>query len=132
MRLDSLLTVPPIYRWAITLIVVGVVVALSIAPGIERPGDSFFSWLIVNTATPIQKAMHVGVYAILAVLWMWTLQSVESRVVRVALTLLATVGLGAMLEWHQTRVPGRFGTVADVFLNAVGAIIGLLAALLLL
>jgi VanZ family protein len=37
-----------------------------------------------------------------------------------------------MLEWHQTRVPGRFGTVADVLLNLIGAIIGLIAAMFLL
>ena len=91
-----------------------------------------FSWLVVNTATPIQKAMHVAVYAVLAMLWMWTLESVESRVIRVVLTLVVCVGLGAMLEWHQTRIPGRFGTVADVVLNVVGVIAGLIAALLLL
>ena len=75
----KILSIAPAYRLAITLVFVGVVVALSIAPGIARPGDSMFSWLVVNTATPIQKAMHVAVYALLAVLWMWTLESVESR-----------------------------------------------------
>ena len=128
----KILSIAPAYRLAITLVFVGVIVALSIAPGIERPGDSMFSWLVVNTAKPIQKAMHVAVYALLAVLWMWTLESVESRPARLALTLVACVGLGAMLEWHQTRVPGRFGTVADVVLNTIGAVLGLLAALLLL
>jgi len=91
-----------------------------------------FSWLVVNTATPIQKAMHVAVYALLAVLWMWTLDSVESRAIRVAVTLAVCVGLGAVLEWHQTQVPGRFGTVADVVLNVIGAIVGLIAAFFLL
>ena len=126
-----ILSIAPAYRLGITLVFVGLVIALSIAPGIERPNDSLFGWLVVNTATPIQKAMHVGVYAALAVLWMWTLESVESRVMRISLTLVATVGLGAILEWQQTRVPGRFGTVADVLLNMLGAILGLFAALLL-
>ena len=76
--------------------------------------------------------MHVAVYAALALLWMWTLESVESRIVRIALTLIATIGLGAVLEWHQTRVPGRFGTLFDVALNALGALLGLAMALLLL
>ena len=130
--MDSLLAVQLVYRWAITLAFAGIVVILSITPGIERPGDTIFGWLIVNTATPLQKALHVVVYAALAALWMWTLASVESRVARIALTLVLTVGLGATLEWHQTQVPGRFGTLADVVLNAVGAIAGVLAALLLL
>ena len=132
MTMLKILSIAPAYRLVITLVFVGVVIALSIAPGIERPGDSIFSWLVINTAKPIQKAMHVAVYALLAVLWMWTLASVESRVARIAVTLLVTVGLGAMLEWHQTRVPGRFGTVADVILNVIGAIAGLLIALILL
>ena len=128
----KILAIAPGYRLAITLVFVGFVIALSIAPGIESPGDSMFSWLVVTTATPVQKAMHVAVYAALALLWMWTLQSVESRLARIALTLVATVGLGAILEWQQTRVPGRFGTVSDVLLNLVGAVLGLLAALFLL
>ena len=128
----KILSIAPAYRLGITLVFVGVVIALSIAPGIERPGDSIFSWLVVHTAKPMQKAMHIAVYALLAMLWMWTLDSIESRAMRIALTLVACVGLGAVLEWHQTQVPGRFGTVADVVLNVVGVIAGLIAALILL
>jgi VanZ family protein len=91
-----------------------------------------FVWLVVHTATPVQKALHVGIYGALAVLWMWTLEPIESRLLRIVLALVASVGLGALLEWHQTRVPGRFGTVLDVILNAAGAIAGLLLALALL
>ena len=36
------------------------------------------------------------------------------------------------MEWRQTKVPGRFGTVNDVVLNAAGAALGLLAAIVLL
>ncbi len=107
------------------------VVALSIAPGLGRPDDTLFSWLVLNTATPIQKALHIVVYAVLAVLWMWTLHSVESRATRAILAFAATAGMGAVLEWHQTRVPGRYGTIADVILNVIGVIVGLVLAVLL-
>lgn len=130
--MNFLLSAPPVYRWAITLVFVGIVVALSIVPDIGKSDDTVFSWLVVNTATPIQKAMHITSYAILAVLWMWTLASVESRFVRIALVLVLTVGLGALLEWQQTRVPGRFGSVTDVLLNTLGAVAGLIVAILLL
>ncbi len=131
-KLNWILSIAPVYRWATTLIFAGIIVVLSVTPGIEKPGDSLFEWLVVNTTTPVQKAMHFGVYAILAILWMWTLDSVESRIIRIALACVATVGLGALLEWYQTRVPGRFGTVFDVLLNAAGAIVGLFVALFLL
>ena len=127
-----ILSIAPTYRLGITLIFVGLIVALSIAPGVERPGDTFFNWLVINTATPIQKAMHVGVYALLAVLWMWSLERIDSRFRRASLTLLITVGLGVLLEWYQIQVPGRFGTVTDVLLDLAGVLIGLIAALFLL
>lgn len=130
--MDWLLGIPAAWRWLVTLGFVGVIVTLSVTPGIEKSGDSVFVWLVVHTATPVQKLMHVAVYAVLAALWVWTLEAIESRAVRAAAALVLSVGLGAVLEWHQTRVPGRFGTVLDVILNAAGAIAGLLVALVVL
>ena len=129
---DWLLSVSASWRWIITLILAAIVVALSISPGVEQSGDNIFVWVIVRTPTLIQKIMHIATYAALAMCWMWTLESIESRAVQISLTIIATVGLGAVLEWHQTNIPGRFGTVFDVALNALGAAIGLALALLLL
>jgi len=130
--MDWLLSAPPALRWALTLAFAGVVIVLSITPGVERPDDTVFGWLVLNTATTLQKALHVVIYAVLALLWMWTLEPIQSRWLRGALTLAACVGMGALLEWHQTRVPGRFGSIADVLLNLAGAILGLAAAFLFL
>lgn len=130
--MDWLLSISAPIRWGITLAFVAIVVALSVAPGVARPGDNVFVWIVVNTPGPLQKVMHVAVYAFLAMLWMWTLESIESRALRIALVALATVGLGVVLEWYQTQVPGRFGTIIDVALNIVGTLIGLIAAALLL
>jgi hypothetical protein len=130
--LDWVLSVPALTRWGVTLVFAALVIALSITPGVARPGDNAFVWLIVSTPAPLQKLMHVVVYATLALLWMWTLASVESRAVRITLVILITVGLGAILEWHQTRVPGRFGTVFDVLLNIIGTLIGIIAAFLIM
>jgi hypothetical protein len=130
--LDWVLSVPALTRWGVTLVFAALVIALSITPGVARPGDNAFVWLIVSTPAPLQKLMHVVVYATLALLWMWTLASVESRAVRITLVMLITVGLGAILEWHQTRVPGRFGTVFDVLLNIIGTLIGIIAAFLIM
>ena len=130
--LDWVFSVPAAARWGITLVFAGLVVALSVTPGIARPGDNAFVWIVVNTPAPLQKLMHTVVYAALTLLWIWTLESIESRVLRISLTLLATVGFGALLEWHQTRVPGRFGTIFDVLLNTLGAAVGLIIALLIL
>lgn len=123
---------PLAYRYAVALAFVAIVVVLSITPGVAKPGDSVFVWLVVNTATPVQKVMHVAVYALLCALWIWSFEPVQSKFLRIGLAVAVTISLGATLEWHQTQVPGRFGTVADVLLNAAGAAAMALLALLLL
>jgi len=131
-NLSQFLSLPALYRWLLTILFVGLVVILSVTPGRAQPGDSIFVWLVVNTPTPLQKLMHVAIYAALALLVMWSLEAVESRTARIALTFVLTVSLGAVLEWYQTLVPGRFGTIIDALLNAIGAVAGLLIGLLIL
>lgn len=126
------LDIPAGYRWLITLVFIGIIIVLSVTPDRGLPGDSIFSWLVVNTAPPIQKLLHVVCYAMIAALWAWTLDAVEPRPLRLAIALTLTIGLGAVLEWYQTQIPGRFGTLADVMLNSIGALAGLIVAIVFL
>ncbi len=123
------LSLPIIYRWLITLVFVGIVVVLSVTPGRFQTGDSVFVWIVANTPTLLQKIMHVAIYATLALLFMWALETIESRLTRIVLTLVLAFSLGIVLEWYQTMVPGRFGTIVDVLLNVSGAVVGVVAAL---
>ena len=107
------------------------IIFLSIVPGQARRGDSAFVWLVSVTPTPIQKMSHVVAYAVLALLLMWTLDRIQSIPIKIGVVLALTVVTGAGLEWYQTSVPGRFGTLADVILNTAGAMAGMLAAVLL-
>ena len=126
------MTTPISIRWIITLALVVAVIVFSVMPGHARSGDSVFVWLAALTPTPLQKLMHFLVYAGLTWLWAWTLEGIAPRSMRLLVAFALSVGLGAALEWYQTRVPGRFGTLLDVLLNSAGAIVGLVAALLLL
>ena len=130
--MKQLLDVSAPYRWALTLSFVLLITTLSLTPGHGSPDDSVFVWLLVNTAKPVQKLMHVISYAALAVLWMWTLSAVRSRAQRIAVTLLLTVALGLVLEVLQLGVAGRFGTISDVLLNVIGAIAGSILAIIVL
>jgi hypothetical protein len=129
---NALVTVPAGYRWALTLAIAALIIGLSITPGAPRPGDNVFSWLYAGTPPTAQKILHVIMYAVMAFLWMWTLAGIESSRTRLFLSLALTTGLGFGLEWYQTRVPGRFGTLIDMLLNALGAVIGLLAAVIII
>jgi VanZ family protein len=119
-------------RWFITLSFAVLLIVLSVTPGDSQKNDSIFVWLIASTPTLLQKIMHVAAYAALAFLWVWTLEHIKQEPMRLAMAFALTLGLGIALEWFQTLVPGRFGTLFDIILNSFGAIAGLIAAILLL
>lgn len=118
----------PADRLVLTLCLMALVALLSLVPGDSGSARQGTGWLVVKTPVPIQKLMHVCLYAVLALLLVWTLEVMEVIAYRYAIAFLAAAGFGALMEWCQTRVPGRFGTFSDVGLDATGAAIGLLAA----
>jgi len=105
---------------------------VSLIPGHPKPDDSAFVWLVAEMPTLLQKVLHVCLYGVLALLLVWTLDSIQPRTYRFLIALIIAVAFGAVMEWCQTKVPGRFGTAFDVALNAAGAALGLLAAIFLL
>jgi VanZ family protein len=125
-------TIPVPSRWLITLSFAVLLIVLSVTPGDSRKDDSIFAWLVVSTPTLVQKIMHVTAYAALAFLLAWTLDNIEPKVARMVTTFVLAVSLGIALEWYQTMVPGRFGTLFDILLNSLGVVAGLIAATLLL
>ena len=101
----------------------------ALIPGCPRPGDSVFLHLVAKTPALIQKILHFCLYGVLVMLLAWSLESIQSNTYRFVTAYIIAVVFGAVMEWCQTRVPGRFGTVYDVALNAAGAALGLLAAI---
>ncbi len=116
-------------RIVITLCFMALLVVASIIPGRAEPGDSVFIWLVAKTPTLLQKALHICLYAILTLLWVWTLDAIQSKSQRLVIAVSVAVCFGAAMEWYQTKVPGRFGTIFDVALNAAGALLGIFAAI---
>ena len=81
---------------------------------------------------PWQKSLvgisgHVLGYAGLGILWWRALAAGQSASARrtLALALLLTTLYAISDEYHQTFVPGRSGTPADVLIDAAGAVLGL-------
>ena len=97
----------------------------------------FLHWFLPNAAPDIlavlhagiRKAMHLGEYGILALLWYRALRHPE--VPWQASVGLIAFGLSMLFagvdEFHQSFVPGRGASIADVGLDSVGAAIPLLA-----
>jgi len=118
-------------RLAITLSFMAVMLGLSIVPGEAQDSDSFFIWAVAATPTLLQKTLHVLFYAVLTVLWAWTLEVMQSVYLRLAVAVCVAIGFGILMEWAQIYIPGRFGALGDVLLNALGAFLGLGLAVLL-
>ena len=119
-------------RISLTLCFMALLMLASLVPGHPRSGDFAFIWLVAKTPTLMQKVLHVCLYGVLALLLFWTFEGIQSRAYRFLIAFIIAVTFGAVMEWCQTKVPGRFGTLYDVALNAAGAALGLLAAAFLL
>lgn len=98
------------------------IAVLSLTPDGTQLGDSGFVWLVHTTPTLLQKTLHVGIYGALAVVWSSTLRDAVPGQGQLAAAVAITVVYGALLEWLQVYVPGRFGSAYDVGLNAMGAV----------
>jgi VanZ family protein len=124
--------VSTVQRAIFPLVLMAILFVVSTIPGQAHPGDSDFVWLVSVTPKLLQKSMHVVLYAILAWLWVWTLRPLRLRLpAQLVLAVAITVAFGATMEVFQTTIPGRFGTLNDVFINGLGAAIGLIAAFFL-
>ncbi len=81
------------------------------------------AWISPN----VQNFLHLPVYGGLAFLWFWALRHwLAKSGYKYLLALTLTLGFGLLDEWHQTFVPGRFGSLTDAVFNLIGAVIGLL------
>jgi VanZ family protein len=89
---------------------------------------SSFSWgplpVDVPGWVPTDKVAHSLIFGVLA--WLIARPGSVSRGVVLRAWLLATLW-GALDEWHQSWVPGRFSDVRDAAADAVGAALGLAA-----
>lgn len=75
----------------------------------------------------LDKVGHFAAYGSLFALALFAFQATKTRI---SIFFLA-VGLGIMLEWLQSFVPGRDMSILDAITNTVGLIFGLIFYLLL-
>lgn len=110
------------FRLGIALLYTAGIAILSLTPDRSDPGGSTFVWLVHITPSTLQKSLHVVFYAGLACLWVWTIRAPAA--IRLGAGFCIAVATGALLEWLQIYVPGRFGSLLDVIINTVGALVG--------
>jgi len=112
-------------RLLLPLAYTAAIFALSSIPDTETPANALESAL--RWASPeLQNLLHIPLFGGLAWCWDWGLRGwIRADRRRSAVALALTLAWSVLDELHQTTVPGRFGSLTDVLLNATGAVLAL-------
>lgn len=98
---------------------------LSSIPGTVRPADEEYYQVFLWLPPQIQNLLHIPVFAVLSWLWLQSFSSHRLQPRRAAAAaVLITGAYGILDEWHQSFVPGRYGSFTDISLDVVGAFLG--------
>jgi len=107
-------------RWAPSIVLMTVIFIASGTPGKEIPGFGVLD-------TILKKGAHMAGYALLAISYLYAIADSGMAKRRIIVMAIVLAGLYAVTdEFHQSFTPGRNPSVADVGIDAVGAIIGTL------
>ena len=113
---------------ALPLLIMAVLYWLSSLPGVPLSGDPALYAVFYWISPTLQNALHVPAYAALAGAWCWALRAWLHGTTAVAMVAGGiSVGYGVLDEWHQSFVPGRYASMTDVLLDALGVGLALLA-----
>ena len=87
----------------------------------------------VTVLTPtVQNILHIPIYGVLAYLWLNSFNKHCTAILKsIFLTLLITILYNLLDEFHQTFVPGRYGSSLDMIFNLIGIACGMVAFFLL-
>tara|TARA_R110002110_G_scaffold414983_1_gene647346 strand:- start:32307 stop:32717 length:411 start_codon:yes stop_codon:yes gene_type:complete len=100
------------------------ILGVSSIPGVA-PIDAPHTYQLLAWVPPaIQNLLHIPVYAGLAVLWCWYLSSRASELWAWVLSFVVTALFGALDEYYQYHIPGRYASLTDVLFNVLGAGLG--------
>jgi VanZ family protein len=114
-------------RWRFTLVAAAYTAGVLILSSIPaEPGPELLG--LGSWAPPeVQNLAHIPLYAGLSLLWCLGLSDhLVSPTQVLGLALAIAIGVGALDEWNQAFVPGRFASLTDATLNTLGAAVGVL------
>jgi hypothetical protein len=113
-----------ILNLALTVCYMAGIYWLSSISGNIDPEEAAVYGIIAWTPPALQNLLHIPLFGILAWLWYRTLRCwSESRRVLLSWSFLLAAGFGAIDEWHQIQVPGRYASLTDMALNSLGVLL---------
>jgi len=116
--ISFLLTVRPAIRYALVVMYVGCIMALSLLPPQDFPQIPLFEGA--------DKVVHILMYFIFSILSSWALKTELYRS-RAFIIIPATIGWGILMEIFQLEMHlGRSFSWFDVMANTTGVVIGII------
>ena len=92
--------------------------------GVILIGTSIPSSAVPSQLSGWDKVLHFTIYALLAVLLTSSLLDVTTRWRAAVLAIVISAVFGAVDEWHQQFIRGRFPERADLLADTLGAAAG--------
>jgi VanZ family protein len=92
--------------------------------GVILTGTSLPSTVVPTQVSAFDKVLHFTVYALFAVLLARSLFEVTTRWRAALLAIAIAAVFGAVDEWHQRFIRGRFPDRADLLADTLGAVGG--------
>ena len=96
-----------------------------ISSSISMDGESEHFKFLMGLTPTVQNLLHIPLFGLLSYLWLNALTKngcLGKK--KLIITIIITLGYGLLDEFHQTFVPGRYGSLTDMLLNIVGIITG--------
>ena len=110
----------------VLLLIMAALYWLSSLPGVPLPDEPDVYAVFLWVPPSVQNALHVPTYAALSWAWRWALQAWLRRASAQVIGAGAIASIyGALDEWHQSFVPGRFASLTDVTLDVAGTVLGI-------
>ena len=116
------------WYWPVLLMVL-----IFIESSIPMDGGPHNITFLTNLDPDLQNLLHIPLYGVLSFLWVklflrtrrqeWPVKYI------VGFSLIITVCYGCFDEFHQSFVPGRYGGLLDIYLDAGGAVLGVMLGL---
>ena len=101
---------------------------LSSIPGKPLPDHPDIYALFYWMSPSLQNLLHIPAYVALGWAWRWSLGVWFRNQTGCAIAaFMLSAGHGVFDEWHQSFVPYRYASLADIALDMLGSVLGIYA-----
>ncbi len=116
----------PMKKFKTYFLPISLMLLIFIESSIPMDGGPHDIAFLTSLDPTLQNLLHIPLYGMLAFLWNRSLQKNHYNSSKMALmAFFLTISYGCLDELHQSFIPGRYGGLLDIYLDAIGAFCGI-------